>query len=528
MQPTPTPADAPAASFLRPPYVHKAGEDDVGQTLRKLAPRAMTPTPAESNPFEEATRLSDEADASLLAHEGMFDSGVEQTRVADEPSGMGGDASGDDEEDTGVGAEVVARSHAHEDEGATRVADDPAALDPATPRVLVDLDEGPILDDSNPGLIASSRDRTDPGLTPPIEETNPGDRVKTTVKRVDPRRGGDDDDVDVETSPVEKIDPLDLPTGNARRPARPSAPPDDDFELAQAFDRSFSRDLSQLAPDGSTIESPVPLFSRLSHEAHSELKRRMSFRRCAAGDLVLREGDPGDACFVIHSGSVRVLKRDPSGSSSEVIEIARLGAGSLFGEFALLADRRRHASVQALEACELWEIPRRLLRELAAEYADVGPALEQFYRERLLSTLLATAPFFQPLPEEERAQLMSRFTPRRIEAGGPIIREGEPGGGLYLIVLGTVDITRRTDGRRAVLLATLGEGAYFGEMSLLSGGRASATVVAAGPVELAQLSPKDFYEVCSAHPIIWDELRKEAHRRELVNQDILAGDTRMV
>jgi CRP-like cAMP-binding protein len=303
----------------------------------------------------------------------------------------------------------------------------------------------------------------------------------------------------------------------------------DSLELARAFDRSFTADLVELAPDGSSIDRTLPLFARLSREAMSELERRMSFRRCASGDLILREGDPGDACYIIHSGSVRVLKRDPSGSSTDVIEIARMGAGAIFGEFALLADRRRHASVQALEACELYEIPRRLLRELSAEYADVGPALERFYRERLLSTLLATAPFFQPLPEEERAALMERFVPRRVEAGAPIIREGEAGGGLYLIVLGTVDITRRAEAtRRAILLATLGEGAYFGEMSLLSGARASATVTAGGPVELAQLSPRDFYDIVSAYPVIWEELRREATRRELLNQNILAGDTRMV
>ncbi len=79
-----------------------------------------------------------------------------------------------------------------------------------------------------------------------------------------------------------------------------------------------------------------------------------------------------------------------------------------------------------------------------------------------------------------------------------------------------------------MLLATLGEGAYFGEMSLLSGGRASATVTASGPVELAQLSPRDFYDIVSAYPVIWEELRREANRRELLNQNILAGDTRMI
>lgn len=302
----------------------------------------------------------------------------------------------------------------------------------------------------------------------------------------------------------------------------------DGLALPRAFNQPFSASLEALAPDGSTIEEPLSIFSELSHDALFELMQRMSRRHFEAGEIVLREGDPGDACYIIQQGSVRVLKQDPQAPAHDLIEIARLGQGSLFGEFALLADRRRHATVQAMERCELFEIPRRLLRELAATYPDVGPALERFYRERLVSTLLATAPFFQPLPDEERGKLMARFVPRRVEAGSAIIREGDAGGGLYLIVLGTVEITKRQHERRAVLLASLGEGAYFGEMSLLQGGTASATVTAAGPVELAQLSPKDFYEVVSAFPVLWDELRREVHRREIITQNLMAGDTHVV
>jgi ATP-binding cassette subfamily B protein len=270
------------------------------------------------------------------------------------------------------------------------------------------------------------------------------------------------------------------------------------------------------------------VFARLPPEALRELHRRITIRRVGTGAVIVREGDPGQACYVVQRGCVRILKRDPAQPAAEQIEVARLGPGALFGEFALLADRRRHATVQAIEPTELYEIPRRLLRELAATYPPVGPALERLYRERLLSTLIATAPFFRPLPEEERGRLMSRFQPRRVEAGKTIVREGEAGGGLYLLVLGTVDITKKVDGARAVLLASLGEGCYFGEMSLLRGTFASATVTAAGPVELAHLPPKEFYDVLAEYPVLWDELRREAERRELINQNIVAGETRVV
>src|SRR5690606_9104640 len=91
--------------------------------------------------------------------------------------------------------------------------------------------------------------------------------------------------------------------------------------------RPYSETLERLAPDGSAIDTPLTIFSELPEDALSELVRRMSLRSFGAGDIVLREGDPGDACFIIASGSVRVLKRAPANQRSELIEVARLGAG---------------------------------------------------------------------------------------------------------------------------------------------------------------------------------------------------------
>jgi CRP-like cAMP-binding protein len=303
-----------------------------------------------------------------------------------------------------------------------------------------------------------------------------------------------------------------------------TAQPDPDTEeLTKAFDGPFTR----LGPADEVrgLRAVSPLFEDLPAEAHAELVRRMVVRRVGTGTLIVREGDPGDACYVIGTGSVRVLKRTPDGR--RLVEVARLSEGSLFGEFALLADRRRHASVEALTDVELFEIPRRLLDELAIEHPGLGGTLSKFFRERLLGSLIATAPFFRALPRDERAGLAARFHTRHVEPGEVVIEEGRPGGGLYLVVLGAVEIRKKTQ-TGPVNLAKLGEGSYFGEMSLLRGGTASATVVAAEPTELAELAPRDFYEVVAAHPTLWEEIRREAARRELATHQILAGDSNVV
>lgn len=273
---------------------------------------------------------------------------------------------------------------------------------------------------------------------------------------------------------------------------------------------------------------PFPLLSDLPRGAFMELLSRLTVLHLEAGHVVLKEGELGDACYLIAAGAVRVSKAGVG--TAAPVELAILGPGSFFGEFAVLADQRRHASVETIEPVELLEIRRGLLDELVAAHPGVARTLRKFYRERLLSTLMATAPFFQRLQPEERVSIAERFRPRRFGRGARVIEEGSPGGGLFLILVGEVQVVRGggepTAAEPEVVLGTLGEGSYFGEMSLLRGGVASATVKATRMTEVVQLPPRDFYEVVSQHPVLWEQLRSEAERREMANHAIVSGEAR--
>ncbi|HEY2747403.1 MAG TPA: cyclic nucleotide-binding domain-containing protein [Polyangia bacterium] len=282
--------------------------------------------------------------------------------------------------------------------------------------------------------------------------------------------------------------------------------------LQDVIDGPFPR------PELTVEPPPFPLLSELPRGAFMELLARLSVVRLKKGEWVLREGEAGDACYLIAAGKVRVTKAQ--------VQVAELGPGSFFGEFAVLSDQRRHASVQAVEPIELLEIRRDLIDELVAAHPGVARTLRTFYRERLLQTLVATAPFFHGLGAKERASIAERFRPRRFGRGAQIIEEGAPGGGLYLILVGEVDVVRAAKDGSIVKLGTLGEGSYFGEMSLLRGGVASATVKATRMTEAVQLPPRDFYEMASQHPVLWEQLRTEAERREMANVAILAGEAR--
>jgi CRP-like cAMP-binding protein len=296
---------------------------------------------------------------------------------------------------------------------------------------------------------------------------------------------------------------------------------DDGIELARAFGRAFGG----AAEPRDDARGKLPLLSGLSERAVEAIAAGMVRRRIAYGEMIVRDGETGDSCFVLAHGEARVLKRDPLLPRGDLVEVSRLSDGDLFGEVAMLGDRRRHASVQAVSDCELLEIPRAHLLQVSRRFPEVESFLQEFYRERLIATLLTTASFFRPLDPAQRTGLLAHFRFTHVEPGTRIVGEAERAGGFFLVVLGAVEITKRVSERRQVLLATLGEGTYFGEMSLLRGEVARASVTATGPTELAVLPAKNFYALVANHPVLWDQVRQEAHRRELEMVQIVTGVT---
>ncbi len=87
----------------------------------------------------------------------------------------------------------------------------------------------------------------------------------------------------------------------------------------------------------------------------------------AAGEAVFREGDPGDAMYVIESGSIDILSR-----SRGNIPLARLGTGDFFGDMSMLEDRPRSADAVAHEASRALRIDRAEFADLLHQNAEIG------------------------------------------------------------------------------------------------------------------------------------------------------------
>src|SRR6185295_13404798 len=148
-------------------------------------------------------------------------------------------------------------------------------------------------------------------------------------------------------------------------------------------------------------------------------------------------------------------------------ELARLGENAVFGEMALLSAQPRSASVSCLSEVDVLEVGRQALAALADELGPVAEALHGFTRERLLGNLMATNALFKPFNRMQQRDLLRRFTSHDVAPGTVVIHEGEPGLGLFVVLSGELDVSRRASDGATVPLGGLRTGDVFGEMAVL-------------------------------------------------------------
>ncbi|NNM67241.1 MAG: cyclic nucleotide-binding domain-containing protein [Spirochaetales bacterium] len=115
-----------------------------------------------------------------------------------------------------------------------------------------------------------------------------------------------------------------------------------------------------------------PLFSSLNDEALQLVVDQMRPVHLAEGELLCREGEPGDRMYLVASGEIRVLKR---GGDRVDVEIAVLKSGELAGMMSLLRRDPRSATMIASGAVELWEITSDTFHKLLAEHAGFAQHL---------------------------------------------------------------------------------------------------------------------------------------------------------
>lgn len=254
---------------------------------------------------------------------------------------------------------------------------------------------------------------------------------------------------------------------------------------------------------------PLPLFAELERDAFVDLVELLEYRELQDGEAICTEGEGGDRIFVLVAGKAEVSRR-VEGTEKR---LAFLGGGSIFGEMALLTGTPPTSTVRAVGDIDLLEIERKDLNELARNYPSVPHVLASFAQMRMARNIVATSPLFTPVPEVDRPSLLATFTFKGLQSGDRVISEGEPVGALVLVLAGELVVQKDDPGGGVVSLGVLREGEVAGEIALLKGLRATATVAATRKTAIATLDRAAFEGLLKSYPAIRDYLDGLSDRR---------------
>jgi CRP/FNR family transcriptional regulator, cyclic AMP receptor protein len=127
----------------------------------------------------------------------------------------------------------------------------------------------------------------------------------------------------------------------------------------------------------------VSLFSELSEVELDKIARVAVPRSYPGGSVILREGDPGDTCYVLRSGRARVVRQHADGRA---ITLTNLGPGEIFGELAMFGGEVRSATVEAIDDVQAIAILAGDLKRLLNEHPEIAVKLLGALAERLRET----------------------------------------------------------------------------------------------------------------------------------------------
>ena len=117
-----------------------------------------------------------------------------------------------------------------------------------------------------------------------------------------------------------------------------------------------------------------------------------------------------------------------------------------------------------------------------------------------LADAIRKVPFFAGLSRENLARIVGKFEEERFFTGQVIVKQGEPGDTLYIVQSGAVEVSLEHDGLRVESVAILGPSECFGEMSLFTGQKRTATVGALVDSVVLKLRKDAWEELLQQHP----------------------------
>nr|XP_027200362.1 cGMP-dependent protein kinase, isozyme 2 forms cD4/T1/T3A/T3B-like [Dermatophagoides pteronyssinus] len=199
----------------------------------------------------------------------------------------------------------------------------------------------------------------------------------------------------------------------------------------------------------------------------NELLNVLECYQFSSGDVVVAQGSVGSRFFIIQQGEFVVLVNDQCA--------AYLHEGQGFGEIALMYGVARTATVKCSVDGLTWAIDGAKYRSLVENQS------KQTFERNM--KFIDCVEIFKSLTKQQKGLICNAFIPAQFHKKDIIVKQGEPGDVLYVIISGVAEVW--VDNR---LVRQLSKNDYFGERALLYSEPRSATIIASTSVECVSVS----------------------------------------
>jgi CRP/FNR family transcriptional regulator len=160
----------------------------------------------------------------------------------------------------------------------------------------------------------------------------------------------------------------------------------------------------------------VPVFSTLEQDDLGRIAQLAVPRSFEPGQIVFREGDASDTCYIVRSGRARAIREHGDGRT---ITLATFGPGDIFGELAMFEDELRSATVEAVQYTSVVAVLGPDMRRLMVEHPEISMRLVVALGRRLRETNDRLAKQSFQTVQSRVAVVLSELVAQAVAAGEP-------------------------------------------------------------------------------------------------------------
>ncbi len=272
----------------------------------------------------------------------------------------------------------------------------------------------------------------------------------------------------------------------------------------------------------------MPFIHEMDDAMQAEFSSYLETVILPSGNILFHQGDLGDSMYVITRGCLVVIITGPDGKEQR---IDVLDPGASVGEVALFTGQPRSAMVKGIVDTELIRLSKAGYDRFSEKYPMMIKQLADQMLPRIQRTQLALAfhDLVGPIEAQTLHELQRKVTWHHFIAGDVLIRQGEIGDTMYLVVNGRLRMETKNNGQVARNMGEIGSGECVGEYALVSNQPRSATVIALRDSDVVGISRQIYEELVSEHPgflsaitrLMVDRFRRNALQLGVKNHSVI-------